>query len=196
MTQAMNLANFSNYLDASGQMAPTVLNAVVPISKGGTASATASAARTALGLAIGTDVAAQAYAFPSGGIIMWSGSVASIPSGWFLCNGSNGTPNLLNRFVLAAGSTYAVGATGGNKDAILVSHTHTATVSDPGHTHTADQPYPGSTAANGGGYYGQGNTRSVTTSSTGITVSNSTVGVGGTDANMPPYYALAFIMKS
>ena len=56
MTQAMNLANFSNSLDTSGGVPPTQLNAVVPLSKGGTNAATASAARTNLGLAIGTDV--------------------------------------------------------------------------------------------------------------------------------------------
>jgi hypothetical protein len=56
MTQAMNLANFSNSLDSSGGVPPTQLNSVVPLSKGGTNSSTASAARTSLGLAIGTDV--------------------------------------------------------------------------------------------------------------------------------------------
>ena len=196
MTQAMNLANFSNSLDSSGQLSPTVLNAPVPLSKGGTGSITAAAARSALGLAIGTDVAAQAYAFPSGGIIMWSGSVASIPAGWFLCNGSNGTPNLLNRFVLAAGSTYAVGATGGSTDATLPSHTHSLTVTDPGHAHTADQPYGGSTAANGGPYFGQGSNRNTGTASTGIGVTMAAAGGSPVGANMPPYYALAFIMKS
>ena len=50
--------------------------------------------------------------FPVGGIIMWSGSVASIPSGWVLCDGTNSTPNLSDKFVVAAGSTYAVGDTG------------------------------------------------------------------------------------
>lgn len=58
MTQAMNLANFANSLDSSGQVPPTQLNAPVPISKGGTNSSTASAARTSLGLAIGTDIPA------------------------------------------------------------------------------------------------------------------------------------------
>lgn len=56
MTQAMNLANFSNSLDSSGGVPPTQLNSVVPLSKGGTNASTASAARTSLGLAIGTDV--------------------------------------------------------------------------------------------------------------------------------------------
>lgn len=46
---------------------------------------------------------------PTGGIIMWSGSSSDIPTGWALCNGSNGTPNLTNRFIVGAGNSYAVG---------------------------------------------------------------------------------------
>lgn len=194
MTQAINLANFSNSLDTSGQVSPSVLNAPVPVSKGGTNATTAAAARTSL------DVAQAVYSVPSGGIIMWSGSVASIPTGWLLCDGTSGTPNLTDKFIVGAGLTYAVGAAGGSKDAIVVSHTHTATstVSDPGHSHSADQPFAGSTFANGGSYYGQGNNRATGAAATGITVSttNTTTGAAGTNANLPPYLALAYIMKS
>jgi microcystin-dependent protein len=151
--------------------------------------------------------AAAAAAFPVGGIIMWSGSIASIPSGWALCNGSNGTPDLRNRFVVGAGSTYAVDATGGSADAIVVSHTHTATstVTDPGHVHTkADQTIwyeqgEGGSSVQTLSLQGSSNTRSYSTASasTGITVSttNASTGSSGTNANLPPYYALAYIIK-
>jgi len=56
MTQAVNLANFANSVDTSGQVPPSVLNTVVPVSKGGTNASTTSTARTSLGLAIGTDI--------------------------------------------------------------------------------------------------------------------------------------------
>ncbi len=57
--------------------------------------------------------AAAVNPIPSGGIIMWSGSIGAIPVGYYLCNGSNGTPDLRDRFVVGSGSTYAVGNTGG-----------------------------------------------------------------------------------
>jgi len=50
---------------------------------------------------------------PAGGIIMWSGSIANIPSGFALCDGTNGTPDLTDRFVVGAGGSESVGATGG-----------------------------------------------------------------------------------
>jgi hypothetical protein len=136
---------------------------------------------------------------PAGAILMWSGSVLSIPSGWYLCDGTNGTPDLQNRFILGAGNLYAVGATGGNKDAIVVSHTHTATttVTDPGHTHNITAAVTG-----GGGNISQGtsalSTYTTTTATTGITAATTVASTGssGTNANMPPYYALAFIMKA
>ena len=139
---------------------------------------------------------------PAGGIFLWSGSIGSIPAGYVLCNGSNGTPDLRDRFVVGAGSTYAVDATGGSANAIVVSHTHTATssVTDPGHSHT----YNENTQQE---YIGTGNlqqdvfndqTSSTSTSTTGITVATTiaTAGSSGTNANLPPYYALCYIMKT
>jgi microcystin-dependent protein len=89
--------------------------------------------------------AAVAASFPVGGIILWSGSIVSIPIGWALCNGTSGTPDLRDRFVVGAGSTYAVGATGGANTVTLdttqiPSHTHTGSgttsATDLSHTHT------------------------------------------------------------
>ena len=150
--------------------------------------------------------------FITGMIILWSGSVASIPSGWALCNGSNGTPNLTDRFVVGAGSSYAVNATGGSADAIVVSHTHTfsATTSSAGtHQH---ETTPGVEAV--GAAFGRGSTSfgyriGLTqesqnlpyTSNAGAhdhTVSGTTASSGNsaTNANLPPYYALCYIMKT
>lgn len=137
---------------------------------------------------------------PTGVILLWSGSVASIPSGWVICDGTNSTPDLRDRFIVGAGSTYAVAATGGSTDAIVVSHTHTATVTDPGHTHS----YSTLTSQNKDGYdstvvappelsFATGTTASAVTS---ISVTNASTGSSGTNANLPPYYALAYIMKS
>lgn len=135
---------------------------------------------------------------PSGFIGMWSGAANAIPSGWFLCDGNNGTPNLVDRFVLGAGiSSPAVGTIGGSKDAIVVDHTHAASssVSDPGHSHT----YVRATGNSGTGGRGTGGSATENTSSsqTGISVSTSIAATGssGTNANMPPYYALCYIMK-
>jgi len=156
-----------------------------------------------------------ANAIPSGLISMWSGTIASIPSGWVLCNGSNSTPDLRNRFIIGAHSDTASVAystvtgsntqTGGTKDAGVVSHTHTATsvVTDPGHNHTLNKYYAG-TGGDSPYLNGFNQATPVTTSDptgtsfTSITVAttNASTGSSGTDQNLPPYYALAFIMKT
>ena len=53
------------------------------------------------------------FLMPSRGIIMWSGTAADIPTGWALCDGTGGTPDLTDRFILGAGKTYQPGTTGG-----------------------------------------------------------------------------------
>lgn len=84
-----------------------------------------------------------------------------------------------------------LGETGGSADSIVVSHTHTATVTDPGHSHTFPSRYD--FTGGGSGFYspynGLGNTTNspVSTATTGISVSNSTTGSSGTNANLQPY---------
>ena len=139
---------------------------------------------------------------PAGMISLWYGSIGSVPTGWYLCDGTNGTPDLRDRFIVGAGTSYAVGATGGSANAILVSHTHTATststVTDPGHFHTIQ--VSGSGAGNPSSTNAGSSTANTNSKTTGITVatttSNTTEGVSGTNANLPPYYALAYVMKS
>jgi hypothetical protein len=71
-------------------------------------------------------------AFVSGMIILWSGSTGSIPSGFVLCNGSNSTPDLRDRFVIGAGNSYSVGATGGSANVTLT------TAQLPAHSHSTN----------------------------------------------------------
>jgi hypothetical protein len=144
---------------------------------------------------IATTAFTIANGIPSGCIVMWSGSIATIPIGWFICDGTNSTPDLRDRFVVGAGSTYAVAATGGSANAIVVSHTHTATSTDAGHTHLANGfggAAPGLTSPSGTPVNGQSST---TTGFASITTTVASAGTSGTNANLPPYYALAYIMK-
>jgi microcystin-dependent protein len=137
-------------------------------------------------------------AFVTGMIMLWSGSIASIPSGWALCNGSSGTPDLRDRFVVGAGSTYAVGATGGSANATLVSHTHTAvtTATDSGHAHSyTSTQVPGGSGRSDRIGVQIGATTGVGFANITASTSISTEGSSGTNANLPPYYALAYIMK-
>lgn len=173
-------------------------NSISPALTGTPTAPTASAATNTTQIATTEFVTTAVTAsFPTGGIILWSGSIATIPAGWLLCNGTSGTPDLRNRFVVGAGSTYAVAATGGSADAIVVSHTHTATVTDPGHAHTFSSTLSDTIGGAGSqpGYRGSGTT-TTSTASTSISVSNSSTGSSGTNANLPPYYALAYIMKT
>ena len=132
---------------------------------------------------------------PVGGIIMWKGSVASIPSGWKLCNGSNGTPDLRNRFVVGAGSSYSVNARGGANSVTVY------TSNMPSHSHANNSSYAVYTGASSSGTYKMPKKiKNVTWSySYGQLVNmGSTKPTGGGAAleNRPPYYALAYIMRT
>ena len=133
--------------------------------------------------------------FVTGMILLWSGSSASIPSGWLLCDGTSSTPNLRDRFVVGAGTTYAVNATGGSADAVVVTHTHVAT--DTGHTHSI-----GTSAqtgiVQGGGLSGYSTSGGTSGTNTALNITNAVPAgsVSGTNQNLPPYYALCYIMKS
>jgi hypothetical protein len=149
---------------------------------------------------------------PLGGIIMWSGTIASIPTGWSLCNGSNGTPDLRNRFIIGASVDAVVGVTtatttvtgsstktGGTKDAIVVSHSHT--ISGGSVTGTFLTSGSVSTSQQGRSSGGANAVTGVSFSSSSASPvytepSASTVGSSGTDQNLPPYYALAFIQRT
>ena len=135
---------------------------------------------------------------PVGCIVLWSGSVATIPAGYLLCNGAYGTPDLTNRFIIGAGNTYNPAAAGGSADSITVSHTHTASVTDPGHAHyLSGVNGTGSAGPLAAAIWNSADNRGLTSSvSTGISVANGTTGVTGVGANLPPYYALCYIIKT
>lgn len=172
----------------------------------------------------GVDCDGNFGVLPTGSIMFWSGSVATIPVGWVLCDGSNGTPNLLDRFVAGAGSTYAVGATGGVTSVTLTQaqrpahdHNFSGTTSSNGlhshnnvagsHTHSYGTP-SGVGAAGTAGFSSNSTILAGTLSAfTGVTLANAgahthqitttstSVGGGESHENMPPYYALCYVMK-
>jgi len=129
---------------------------------------------------------------PTGVIVMWSGSMASIPTGWALCDGANGTPDLRDRFIV--GATYDDGGiaktsvkgtpmqTGGESE-------HTLTVSEiPSHSHPIRYKSSG---------HGTPGSDIFASNVSGDVMYQQTGGIGGGIAheNCPPFFALAFIMK-
>jgi hypothetical protein len=139
-----------------------------------------------------TQIPTTTTVLPTGCIIVWSGSQGSIPTGFVLCNGSNSTPDLRDKFVIGAGNSYTVGQTGGSADAIVVSHTHTVT--DPGHLHNTTSTGSGTLLNAAASGTTGASTSTTATATTGITLVSA--GTSGTNANLPPYYALCYIMKT
>lgn len=168
-----------------------------------------------------TQIATTAYVLangvPSGAILMWSGTIATIPTGWYLCDGTNGTPNLTNKFIIGADAddggaakttiTGSATQTGGSKDAIVVSHTHTGTTDGSGsHNHTGSSGaslfvarYEAYGLDQGNAFSDTGLARDSTTSTAPNhthTFTTGSTGSSGTNANLSPYFALAYIMKA
>lgn len=160
----------------------------------------------------------SAYMVPRGLICMWSGS--AVPSGWALCDGTNGTPDLRDKFIVGSGNGYNIGATGGSNTVTLTtaqmpSHTHSLSLSGLSlssageHSHTLYEVNNDSNYADYPGFYGNVIARvsrrynnavnSPTSGNHTHTISgNGSVGATGSSSdheNRPPYYALAFIMK-
>lgn len=156
----------------------------------------------AAGQVVGFDANGEAVAqdapagVPTGFIGLWSGEANAIPSGWALCDGTNGTPDLRDRFVLGAGNKYAVGDTGGSEAVTLTvdqmpEHIHkyiqldTSIVSEG----IDDRLFQGYISDCDGPPTLTSNYRNVLHSDTGY------IGGNQPHPNMPPYYALCYIMK-
>lgn len=153
---------------------------------------------------------------PEGTIVMWTGTIA--PNGWALCDGDNGTPDLRGRFVIAYGqgsglTNRAYGATGGAETHTLTvneipGHTHTGTTASDGtHTHTQTTinddfnntgSYPNYNTPSFAQHDGSGSITWPNINSNGAhthTFTTDSTGGGLPHNNMPPFYALAYIMK-
>ena len=111
--------------------------------------------------------------FVSGIISIWSGSIATIPSGWVICDGNNGTPDLRNKFVIGAGGGFVVDETGG-------ATTHLHPVTGDGHMHTLTA----------GAQVGAGAAFNADTDVDAVT------GLTNPVSSFPPFHALAYIMKT
>lgn len=123
---------------------------------------------------------------PPGLISMWSGSASNIPTGWTLCDGSKGSPDLRDKFVVGAGSTYTVGASGGEA-------AHTLSIAEmPAHSHGVLKRSASTTSIS----RGEGVT-DIWDIAYHLEYGFNTENTGGGQAhnNLPPYYALCYIMK-
>jgi len=158
------------------------------------AAADAAAAQSAAAAATSTANNALSVAgsagLPSGTIILWSGSVGSIPSGFVLCNGGSGTPDLRDRFVVGAGLSYSPGNTGGANGVTLT------TPQIPTHTHTVNGQTGGDNNDHSNNTRFAGGDKGVSESAFFFAISSGSAGGNQSHENRPPYYALCYIMKT
>ena len=130
---------------------------------------------------------------PSGVIMMWSGNIASIPSGFVLCNGSNSTPDLRDRFIVGAKQddsgtamsniTGSLASTGGN--------TSFTTSQEGAHENTGTEDNSAQIQDASSSYNGIQNKNSRDRHQHGIDWRHT-----HTVPNIPPFYAIAYIMKT
>lgn len=204
MTQAVNLANFANSLNSSGQLDPSNFSSAVPITKGGTNATTASAARTNLGLAIGTDIPSPTGTGASGtwGINI-SGNAATATSATTAITASNGGVTSVNGNTGAVTVSLPVGAgqvseggtfvvqTGASGKCLISLHPHVTAVLANFGTRTVGISIAGTVVASGTlstmEYDARvsGDGRTITylysgTANSNITVTYSVTGSGGT----------------
>jgi len=159
---------------------------------------------------------ALATATVSGSILMWP--TASAPSGYLLCDGTAVSRTTYATLFVLFGTTFGtgdgsttfnlpnytgrmpygttIGATGGSADAIVVSHTHTATSTDSGHAHSMGGTFQAYGSPNISGVLTAISSQNTGTASANITTTVATAGVSGTNANLPPYLGINFIIKT
>lgn len=151
---------------------------------------------------------------PRGTIVMWYGSSSSVPTGWAICNGSNGTPNMMNMFPRGASSTsYSSSSDGGKDDQTLTvsqlpAHSHSVTGSVTVNS-TGSEHYHGMRADGGSTHSGGSriraeddysktlytNTDGAHTHGTSHNLGTADTGGGSTFDNRPAYRNVVFIMK-
>lgn len=157
---------------------------------------------------------------PVGAIIMYDGLVGDLPANFKVCDGTAGTPDLRDKFIVGATNAYALGASGGSKDAVVVAHDHDATftgdalanhdhsITDAGHQHSfTGQMQLYGNIGGGSNVLVQISSSATNSATTGIDINPASAGtpagdvavasegVSGTDKNLPPYYALIFIKR-
>lgn len=141
-TSAVQTANISNAAVTQAKLAPLAVGNG-QIANGAITEAKISASGTLVpsfnadlldGLHA-AQIAGSGSSFPTGGIIMWSGTTANIPPGWVLCDGTQGTPDLRERFIVGASSNYIAGTAGGS-----ISHTHSMSTSVGGYVQVGSHP--------------------------------------------------------
>ncbi len=167
-------------------------------------------------IATTTDISTR---LPSGIIVMWSGAVSAVPSGWVICDGTNSTPNLTDRFVIHAdadsGGTFDVGDTGGSHTAtplgsVGTSGAHTLSESEiPSHDHRSAYLYSASGSSpstnestttmyqwDKGSWGTRASLMSTSDGGGGSHTHSGGTFTGSSTTVTPKYYALAYIMKT